>query len=190
MVWIGSINLILRGIVKQYLLAMYFCSCERLRPVTAFYSVKRHWQPVSLILFQFQTDELFDADKMKRCKPEQHGVTARRPWQDSNSQRQPQYSLWDVLQRCPGTEICLRHELPVHRRIQGNPVEMSQMTICVSSSSSRKKGRKEPCTGCIANEFHSAHAVAPFCGYANVNVNMSFKIKCPDMMQSAKHQMD
>lgn len=46
----------------------------------------------------------------------------------------PQHSLCDVLQRCPGTEICVRHELPVHWCIQGNPVKLSQMTIRVSSS--------------------------------------------------------
>lgn len=35
-----------------------------------------------------------------------------------------QHSLCDVLQRCPGTKVCVRHELPVHWRIQGNPVQI------------------------------------------------------------------
>lgn len=42
-----------------------------------------------------------------------------------------QHSLCNVLQWCPGTEICVRHELPVHRCIQGNPAKLSQMTIRV-----------------------------------------------------------
>lgn len=43
-----------------------------------------------------------------------------------------QHSLCNVLQRCPRTEVCVRHELPVHWRIQGNPAKLSQMTIRVS----------------------------------------------------------
>lgn len=44
------------------------------------------------------------------------------------------YSLCNELQWCPGAKICIRHELPVHWRIQGNPGKLIQMTIRVSNS--------------------------------------------------------
>lgn len=46
MLWNGSMNLILRGIVQQNVLAMYFCCCECLHTTRAFYWVICDWAAV------------------------------------------------------------------------------------------------------------------------------------------------